>query len=140
MPGDIDVPGPHTLRLALAAMTGATADDEFALGLVPTDTDALVTITGAKWIPDAAVTHNASNYTTLAVRDRKADASGTELLATRSYAATDSVAFVAESMILDTTAANLIIAGGHTLTVQRLHSGTGLALPAGIVEVTYQFS
>jgi len=141
MPGDIDVPGGHTVRICIpSAMTGAAADDEWSGFVTPSDTEALVTITKATWIPSAAVAHNAAAYTTLAVRDRKADASGAELLATRSYAAGDSVAFVAEVMTLDPTPANLVIAGGHVITVQRVHTGAGLVLPAGIVEVTYQFS
>lgn len=136
MPGIKDIPGDFVYRFRFAAiMTGATADDEFVAFIASSN----LKITGAKWVPDAAVTHSASNYTTVGVRNRKADASGAALPATRSYAATDSVAFVAEAMTLSGTAADLLVASGDVITVQRVHTAAGVLVPAGVVEISAQY-
>jgi hypothetical protein len=129
------ISGPHTLTISLqSAMAAAGTDDEFVLGTLPVN----ATITAAKWVPAAAVTANGTNFSILSVRNRKADASGTALPATRSYAATNSVAFVPESMTLSGTAADLSCAAGDVLTVQRIHTASGVVIPAGRVEVSYK--
>jgi len=92
-------------------------------------------ITSAKWIPHAAVTANVTNYFTLNLRNRVAGA-GTALAASRSYAATDSVAFTPETMTLSGTPANLLIAAGDVLTVEKIVAASGLAMPDGLVVVT----
>lgn len=136
MPGLSDIPGTHVIRLQVAAaMAAAGTDDELAHAVVPFN----ATVTAVKWVPAAAVTADGTNFTTLSVRNRKADASGAALPATRSYAATNSVAHVPESMTLSGTAADLSLAAGDVLTVQRLHSGTGVVVPAGVVEVSVKW-
>lgn len=92
-------------------------------------------ITGVKWVPHAAVTANGTNYFTLNLRNRVAGA-GAALAASRSYAATDSVAFVPEAMTLSGTAANLLVAAGDVLTVEKIVTASGLAMPDGLVVVT----
>jgi len=96
-------------------------------------------VTGAYWVPSAAVTANVTNYSTLGVRNRGAAGAGANLPATRSYAATNSVAFVAEAMTLDPTVANRQFAAGDVLTIQAVEAGTGLALPAGVVTLHVQW-
>ena len=91
-----------------------------------------------KWVPAAAVTANATNYFTATLRNRKADASGAAQPATRSYAATNSSAFVSEAMTLSSTAADLLIAAGDVLSVEKLNTGTGLAMPKGTIQVHAQ--
>ncbi|GIH76144.1 hypothetical protein [Planobispora longispora] len=92
-------------------------------------------ITSAKWIPHAAVTANGTNYFTLNLRNRIAGA-GSALAASRSYAATDSTAFVPETMTLSGTPANLLVAAGDVLTVEKVVTASGLAMPDGLVVVT----
>lgn len=136
MPGLYDIPGTHMIRIPVAAaMASASTDDELYAATVPAN----ATITAVKWIPSAAVTANGTNYTTVSVRNRKADASGTALPATRSYAATNSAAYVPESMTLSATAADLSVAAGDVLTVQRLHTASGVSVPAGVVEVSVKW-
>lgn len=136
MPGLGDIPGPHVIRIAVpAAMGSATTDDEASGAVVPFN----ATVTGIKWIPFAAVTANGTNYSTVSVRNRKADASGAALPASRSYAATNSVAFVPEAMTLSGTAADLSLAAGDVLTVQRIHTASGVVVPAGVIEVSVKW-
>ncbi len=132
-----DLPGNHVFRGPLgAAMAPAGTDDETVGFTVP----AKCTVQSVKWVPFAAVTANGTNYSTLSVRNRKQDASGTALPASRSYAATNSVAFVPEAMTLSGTAADLNFAAGDVITVQRIHTASGVVIPAGVVEVTIQYT
>lgn len=132
-----DLSGPHTFQFRFAAaQASATTNEEFVAFQVPTDVPTGITLVSAKWVPDAAVTANGTNYTTVSVRNRTTGA-GTALPFTRSYAATNSTAFVAESMTASGTAADLLAAAGDILTAQRLYTGTGLAVCAGIIVVTY---
>lgn len=129
-----ELSGTHQVRVSLPAMTGATADDEFVVEVAGNN----VVIKAVRFIPGAAVTANVTNFTILSVRNRKADASGTALPASRTWAATNSVAQVADVCTLSATAADLLVSAGDVLTVQRLHTAAGLVIPAGVVEIDYQ--
>lgn len=115
--------------------TAGTAD-EF-LGAVAPVRGRVIAV---EWVPKAAVTANGSNYFTLNVRNRTTGA-GNVNIAARSYVATNSVAFTKETsgvtanFALNVTPANLIVAKGDTLTVEKVNTGTGLAMPAGTVVI-----
>lgn len=126
--------GDHTLAVQVAGNATAGTADEFLAFVAPFN----LKITGVKWVPAAAITANGSNYFTLTLRNRKADASGTALPASRAYSATNSTAFVSEAMTLSSTAADLNVAAGEVLTVEKLVTGTGLAMPDGEVQISYQ--
>lgn len=91
-------------------------------------------ITSVKWVPSAAVTANVTNYATLNFRNRTGAGAGTAIPAVRAYSATNSVAQTAEAMALSGTAADLLAAAGDVLTLAVAHSGTGLIIPAGLVQ------
>lgn len=117
----------------VAGQATAGTPDEFTGFIAPFP----FKLVGGVWIPKAAVTANGTNFFTLTVRNRTTGA-GAAQPATRSYAATNSVAFVAETMTLSSTAADLLVAANDVLTVEKLVSGTGLAMPAGTVRVYAQ--
>jgi hypothetical protein len=94
------------------------------------------TITSIVWIPGAAITANASNFFTLTPRNRGAGAGAVIPATARSYAATNSVSTTPEALVLSTTATDLLVAAADVLTAHFTHSGTGLAIPAGLVQVT----
>lgn len=125
--------GDHIFVVPVAGQATAGTPDEFTGFVAPFP----LKITGVKWLPKAAVTANATNYFTLNLRNRNSGA-GTALPAARSYAATNSVALTPEDMTLSSTAADLNVAAGDHLTVEKLVSGTGLAMPAGTVQVYAQ--
>jgi hypothetical protein len=128
-----ELAGNHTVRVQLAAaMAAAGTDDETVAFTAPFD----CTVTAAKWTPGAAVTANGTNFSILSLRNRGAAAAGTALPASRSYAATNSVALVSESMTLSATAADLALTAGDVITVQRLHTASGVVIPAGTVEIS----
>lgn len=141
MLNEYTIPGTHRkeFRLAAAQATAAT-NEEFAVWRIPPISEGVATgikITGAIWVPDAAVAANVTNFGVLSVRNRGAADAGTALPVTRSYAATNSVARVPEAMTLSATAADALCAAGDVLTVQRLFTGTGVIIPAGLVILTY---
>lgn len=129
---DKELRGDRVLVFAVPGQATAGTVDEFSGVVAPFN----LKVTGVKWVPAAAVTANGTNYFTLTLRNRTTGA-GAALLAQRSYIATNSVAFVSESLTLE-AAANLLVAAGDVLTVEKLVTGTGLAMPDGVVQVTYQ--
>lgn len=98
-----------------------------------------VLIAAARWIPSAAVTANGTNFATLSLRNRGTNGAGSVVAATRSYAATNSAAQVAEAMTLSATAADLLAAAGDVLTLGVAHSGTGLIIPAGLLQLALRY-
>jgi hypothetical protein len=124
--------GDWNFHIAAYAMAGATTSREDVALRVPYN----MTITGVDWVPQAAVTANGTNFSTLSLRNRGAAAAGAALPATRSYAATNSVAFVPEAMTLSGTAADLLLTAGDILTVQMIFTAAGLVIPAGTLRLT----
>jgi hypothetical protein len=93
-------------------------------------------LTAARFIPLANITANATNFFTLNVRNRGAAGAGTAIPASRSWAATNSTALVAEAMTLSATATDLQLAAGDVLTVAVVNSGAGLAVPVFSLQLT----
>lgn len=94
-------------------------------------------ITGILWVPGANIVANAANFFTLNVRNRQAGA-GAVVMATRAYSAVNGVATTPESLTLSVTATDLQPAENDLLTAHFTHTGTGLAIPAGLVQVQYR--
>lgn len=127
-----EMSGDILFQIPAYAMAAAGTDREDVGMRVPYN----MVITAVDWIPQANVTANGTNYTVLSLRNRKADASGAALPASRSYVATNSTAFVPEAMTLSGTAADLQLTAGDVLTVQMIHAGTGVQLPGGTLRVS----
>ena len=133
MPMLKDLAGNHCTEIYVAGQATAATVDEFTGFRAPFR----CTVTAVYWVPKAAITANGTNYFTLTVRNRVAGA-GTALPAQRSYAATNSVALTPEAMTLSSTASDLELAEGDLLTVEKLVTASGLAMPAGTVQVYYK--
>lgn len=130
MPKLSEIRGDHWFAINVAGAGVAATAAEFAGLVVPFN----ATVTAAKWVPESSITAHAANYFTLTLRNR-ATGAGTALAASRAYSATNSTAMAPESMTLSGTAANLNLAEGDHLSVEKLVSGDGLAMPAGVVMV-----
>ncbi|MDH2425778.1 hypothetical protein [Sphaerisporangium sp. TRM90804] len=100
------------------------------------------TIIAATWTPAAAITANATNYFTLTFRNRGQAGAGTVQWATaRLYnvpTTGDSVANVPEALTLHATLANRDVAAGDLLSVHITHTASGLAVPDGVVAITWR--
>ena len=95
------------------------------------------TIKALRVVPSAAVAANGTNFAVLSLRNRGQAGAGAALPASRSWVAGNSAAFVPDAGTLSGTASDLAALAGDVLTVQRVHSGTGVLIPACVVEVDY---
>lgn len=96
-------------------------------------------VIAVRFVPSDAVTANGTNYSVYTLTRYTAGSTATSV-ATRSWAATDSVAHTPESMTLSGTAANLVLAADDTLEVVKTHGGNGLVIPDGMLVIDYQLA
>lgn len=96
-------------------------------------------ITAVTFVPSANITADGTNYSIYTLTRYTAGASATTV-ATRTWAATDSVASTPEAMTLSATAANLLLAADDTLNVVKTHGGSGLAIPDGVLVIRFQLT
>jgi hypothetical protein len=95
-------------------------------------------ITEVRWIPGAAMTANGTNFCTLNVRNRQSGAGTIVPAGPRAWSAVNSVATTPEVLTLSSTATDLQAAAGDVLTAHFTHTASGLAIPAGLVQVKYR--
>lgn len=94
-------------------------------------------VTSVTFVPADAITANATHYSVYTLTRYTAGATATTV-ATRSWAATNSVAETPEAMTLSATAANLILAADDTLSMVKTHGGNGLVIPEALLVVRYK--
>lgn len=123
------------LQVALYAPSQATLGtiDNWPLWQAPTK----VQIVSVTFVPSAAITANGTHYSVYTLTRYTAGATATSV-ATRSWAATNSVAETPEAMTMDSTAANLILAADDTLSLVKTVTGNGLVIPDGALIVRYK--
>lgn len=128
-----DIQGDHVvMRIPVAGQSTAGTAAEFVLGRAPYALE----VTGVRFVPAAAITGANTNYFTLTVRNRGAAGSGTTVVASKDYTSgVNETAWVGGAVTLSGTAASLLVTEGDTLTSEKLVTGTGLGMPAGVVEV-----
>jgi hypothetical protein len=95
-------------------------------------------VTKVELVPRAAITANGTNFATYTLQNKGALASGTTVVASRAWSATNSVAGTKEQAALSGTAANREVKAGDTLQLVRSVGGSGLATPAMSVIVSIQ--
>jgi hypothetical protein len=139
--GLADLSGPQIFSFTITtAMASATTDDETVICEVGKDTPASATgiqLVSARLIPNAAITANGTNFSVATIRNRTAAFAGAALPFSRSWVATNSVQGVAEAMTASATAADLLCANGDVLTLQRIHTASGVVLPIMHFSFTY---
>ena len=131
----VDIPGPQTMIVSVPGQATAGTPDEFVLGAMPFN----ATITGVTYTPKTTLTGAATNFCSVTCRNRPTGA-GAVNVAQVDYSSAPVVAtaVVANPITLNATLANRNVAAGDVLTCEKLVSGTGLAMPAGTITVTYQ--
>lgn len=132
-----DLIGDHKERVYIPGQATAGTVDSWPVFYA----DQAIQVTGARWVPAAAVTGDNTNNYAIALQNKgTAGAGTTAVTTTKTYAtATDSVAHDAEDLTLSSTAANLLVAAGEVLVLVRTVTGTGLAMPDGQFELTYRY-
>lgn len=132
-----DMPGTFVHRTRIPGQATAGTADVWTLLVA----DENIKVTAVKWVPDAAVTGDNTNYFSLVIRNEGTDGSGTTALtSTKAYTTgVDSVAQVPESLTMSTTAADVLVDAGEVVSMVRAVAASGLAQPDGLCEVHYQY-
>jgi hypothetical protein len=126
-----DLSGSHkvTTRIPVAGATAGT-DFEVAAFRAPFN----LTITAARYLPNADLTGVTATEATLAVVNKGALGAGTAVAASVSFDDdTDAVDFIPLDLTLG---AGVNVDAGHVVTIRKTHTSTGLAL-SGDVEIEF---
>lgn len=125
--GEIKLMETHVASTGNAASTGGQA-----VGRVPFRAK----ITAVKFIADAAVTGATATAATLTLTNRGGDGLSSTAVAAKAFiTGEDMVAFAPEDITISGTAANLLVAEGDCLTIDKTVASTGTLIPAGTVVV-----
>jgi hypothetical protein len=132
-----EISGDIVERIAIPAQ--ATAGTDEAYNLMRADKN--IVIIGARIIWNADITGAATNHCAFGVVNKGAAGAGTTAVtAVKAYDdAVNAAKWVPETLTPSATAANLNVASGDVLVLDRTTPGTGLASPSGIVELTYRY-
>ncbi len=126
-----------TTGTVLSVELPAVAAGDTSTVLVPASVPFDGYVTRVDLVPRAAITANGTNFGTITVQDKGVLGSGNTAVASRSWAATNSVAGTKELATLNATPANREVKAGDQLQVVHTTAGTGLALPAISVLITF---
>lgn len=96
-------------------------------------------VLAVRFVPDAAITADATDYSVYTVTNEGTDGTGTNDVATRSWAATNSVAQVPDTLTLG-SATDVLVSAGEVVSVVKTVGGTGLTIPDGRLVVDYRFT
>lgn len=129
-----DIPGDFVYQVSIPPTAAGTAVE---VPVVQLPYRAL--ITGVKWVPGAAITANGTNFFTINFRNRQSGAGTVVAAGPRAYSATNGVATTPETLTLSSTASDLQAAAGDVLTAHFTHTASGLAIPAGLIQVTVRW-
>lgn len=129
-----DISGPHRVT-ALIPVVGATAGTDFNVAAFRAPFK--LTVTAVRYLPNADLTGVTATEATLKAVNRGAAGTGTTVIASTSFDDdNDAVAFVDQDLTLSATAANLVVAEGSVVAIEKTHTSTGLAL-GGQVEIEF---
>lgn len=128
-----DIQGEQILMATHVASTGnAASTGGQAVGRVPFR----AVVTAVKFIADAAVTGATGDAPTLTLKNRGAAGAGTTAVAAKAFiTGEDMVAFAPEDITVSATAADLLVAEGDVLSIDKTVAGSGTVIPAGTVVV-----
>lgn len=125
---------PYTYELAAQGTAGDTGTTVISNFTVPFDG----TVLKVEIVPRAGITANATNFAVYTVQNKGPLGSGSTAVASRTWAATNSVAGTKEQATLNVTAANREVKAGDQLQLVRSIGAAGLATPAMSWIITIQ--
>lgn len=103
---------------------------------------ASVNIKQAGFIPDEAHTGADTNNMALQFKSKtSAGAANKNITAVKTYSSgVDMTKFVKDALVVSSTAADVIVKDGESVTLDKTENGSGLALPAGlaVLEIRYE--
>lgn len=98
------------------------------------------TVTAVTLLPSTAITAHATDFAVYTLTRYTAAGGSATTVATRTWAATNSVAFATELMTLSATAANLVLDAGQSVVMVKSVGGSGLVIPAMTVAIAYKLN
>lgn len=126
-----DLPGDHFVHCQADGHATAGTANEVAVCRVPFR----ATVTGVWWAPKSAVTGAATDHFTARLRNR-VSGSGDVTIASKTFDnGVNAVALDDNVLTLTATAADLNVAEGDILTLQKVIVGNGLAMPDGLIVI-----
>jgi hypothetical protein len=117
---------PYSYELAAQGTAGDTGTTIISNFTAPFD----ATVVSVALVPRAAITANGTNFAVYTLQNKGVQGAGTTAVASRSWAATNSVAGVKEQATLNGTAANREVKAGDQFQLVRSIGAAGLATPA----------
>ncbi len=130
------IAGERSEAKTLAAVT-ATNDDE--VPVMHHNGSQNRRVTKVTYTPDAAITGDATNNMKMAIVNKGLLGVGTDEVAGLTFAAgVDGVKGDGKDITLTTTLADLIVAPGEVLQMEKTENGTGLTMPQGDLQITYE--
>lgn len=131
MPGLQDIPGDQAIRGYFPGHATAGTAIEQVIGRAPFR----CTVTAVEFVPNTTQAGANTNSFTLNVRNR-VGAAGTAVPASLAFlAGVDLTALTPKAITLSATAADLVLAEGDVITVEKAVVGSGLACPAGAIVI-----
>ena len=132
------LPGAHLASTNVNTVALGSDDDQVVWH---NKTGHAVAIEEVVYTPDTDVTGNTTNTLILRLLSRlTTGAAGKNVTALKTYdTGTDLTAFVADTLVVSATADDVRVEDGECLILQKTEDGTGLALPAGVVTIVYNF-
>lgn len=131
MPGFADLPGTHTFRFDCPGQGTAGTADEWPCFVAPYN----LTVTAVTFTSTATITGAATNNFKARVRNRTTGAGDVEVAGLTFDNAINATAYVPKAVTVSATAANLNIATGDVVSVEKIVNGTGLAMPDGLLTI-----
>ncbi len=100
-----------------------------------------IAVEEATFTPETAATGNTTNNFILQVKSRlSTGGAGANITAAKTYATgTDLTAFVADVLVVSTTAADVRVEDEEAIIIAKTETASGLELPAGVVTIVYVF-
>lgn len=134
MTTDAEIAGTKTVRLMLPGQATAGTADEWPVFKPKRNAKILA----VRFTPKSALTHDGTNFFTMNLRNRGQADAGTTAIATHALSAGDVAARAVDTLTMSATATDANVNAGDQLTVEKVNSGTGMALPIGSLEIDYQ--
>ncbi len=133
------LPGSFSVSIPLQVLAAGTAKD---MPLFRNGFGAPAKLTGARYVPQAAVTGHATNYMTLSVINKGLLGVGAVEMASKAYEVPtddDIVAFGTGELDLSATEADLLMADGDVLSLDKAEAASGMDMD-GVLELSFEFA
>ncbi len=137
-PRGTQLPGTYSVSVAVPTVALGSDDEQV---IWTNKTGATVRITAVTVTPETAVTGNTTNNLILQLRNKGVLGTGTTgVTAAKTYATgVDLTAFVPDALVIAATAADRDIDVNESVALNKTETGSGLALPEGVVTLEFQY-